>query len=300
MKKILVISLVAVLFACESKKVETSAEESKPEQSFETFKADYIDAMWQMNPISASYQGVHDYDNQLPILDEKRDQAELEFANQWLTSLEEFDYESLSELDQIDFHLIKDNLASTEFYINEFKAGEWNPSSYNLGGPFFQVINYQGHDLEKRLDKIDSERWHVGVASTFSNANSCVNKKMIDILIGNDVNFDGGYGEDGDFGLSIIKKGGVLLHNPFSPILHLKPPEGGYRWWGVEAKKTGKKRKKQPWELDNPVKLIKPVPSPTITYGLLKHFTKDQIKEWRIKHFFIYLFKTLLSLIVLY
>jgi len=28
-----------------------------------------------------------------------------------------------------------------------------------------------------------------------------------------------------------------------------------------------------------------------ITYGILKHFKQHQIKEWRTKHFFIYLLK---------
>lgn len=146
-------------------------------------------------------------------------------------------------------------------------------------------------DLEKRLTQIESKRWSVGVSPIFSNANSCVRKDVVKQLEGNDVNFDGGYGEDADFGLSILKAGHVLLHNPFSPNLHLKPPAGGYRWWGTEAKKKGKKRKTQPWELDKPVKNMVPKPSPTITYGILKHFTAEQVKEWRVKHFFLFLFK---------
>ena len=146
-------------------------------------------------------------------------------------------------------------------------------------------------DLEKRLVKIENTRWRVGVSPMFSNANSCVRRDVVEVLKGNDVNFDGGYGEDSDFGLSILKLGHTLLHNPFSPNLHLKPPVGGYRWWGTEAKKKGKKRKVQPWELDTPVKNIRPVPSPTVTYGILKHFTEEQVKEWRVKHFFLFLFK---------
>jgi glycosyltransferase involved in cell wall biosynthesis len=146
-------------------------------------------------------------------------------------------------------------------------------------------------DLEKRLLKIDDKRWKVGVSGMFSNANSCVRRDVVQELIGNDINFDGGYGEDSDFGFRILKNGGVLLHNPFSPNLHLKPPTGGYRWWSLEAKKKGKKRKVQPWELDNPVKSISPVPSPTIMYGILKYYTSQQIKEWRVKHFFLFLFK---------
>jgi glycosyltransferase involved in cell wall biosynthesis len=152
-------------------------------------------------------------------------------------------------------------------------------------------VNQNLNDLKSRLASLGKGRWRVGVSPMFSNANSCVRRDYITKLIGNDINFDGGYGEDADFGLSIIKKGGVLLHNPFSANLHLKPPVGGYRWWGSEAKKKGSSRKKQPWELDNPVKNIRPVPSPTITYGILKHFTEKQVKEWRFKHFFMYLFK---------
>jgi len=146
-------------------------------------------------------------------------------------------------------------------------------------------------DLDKRLRKIEGIRWKVGVAACFSNANSCVRTDVVRKLIGNDINFDGGYGEDSDFGMTILNYGYTLLHNPFSPNLHLKPPLGGYRWWGTEAKKKGAKRKKQPWELDVPVKNIRPIPSPTVTYGIVKHFTPSQVKEWRVKHFFLFLFK---------
>ena len=70
----------------------------------------------------------------------------------------------------------------------------------------------------------------------------------------------------------------------------MKPPSGGYRFWGTQAKITGKKRKKQPWELDVPVKYIRPVPSPTIMYGILKHFTPQQLIEFKYKYFSYFLF----------
>jgi len=146
-------------------------------------------------------------------------------------------------------------------------------------------------DLEAKLKKIDNKRWYVGVTNSFSNANSCVRKDVIDILKGNDINYDGGYGEDSDFGISISRLGVPVLHNPFSANLHLKPPIGGYRFWGSQAKIKGKKRKKQPWELDEPVKNIVPVPSPTITYQILKYYTKQQLAEYRHKYFLMYLFK---------
>lgn len=146
-------------------------------------------------------------------------------------------------------------------------------------------------DLEKKLEQLGQKRWKVGASAGFSNANSCVKTEYVRELIGNDVNFDGGYGEDSDFGMSLLKLGQIVIFNPFSTNLHLKPPVGGYRFWGNEAKILGKKRKMQPWELDTPVQIIRPVPSPTIMYGIIKHFTTQQVIEYKCKHFFLYLFK---------
>jgi len=146
-------------------------------------------------------------------------------------------------------------------------------------------------DLNRKLDELGVSRWKVGATPIFSNANSCVKKEYVDQLVGNDINFDGGYGEDGDFGLSLVKLGVPVLFNPFSVNLHLKPSSGGYRWWGMQSKIVGRKRKKQPWELDVPVKMVRPVPSPTVMYGFVKHFTPQQLIEYKQKYFFLYLFK---------
>lgn len=140
-------------------------------------------------------------------------------------------------------------------------------------------------DLWVKLDQIENKRWKSGVSFNYSNANSCVSREVLNKIIENDVNFDGGYGEDSDFGLRILKEGFVLLHNPFSANLHLKPAQGGYRFWGNQAKK----RKTMPWEGDFPVKNIIPVPSPTISYFNLKHYDSKARKEYKIKHFLLYL-----------
>jgi len=146
-------------------------------------------------------------------------------------------------------------------------------------------------DLNSKLDNYGPKRYLSGAAQIYNNANNCVKKEFVNHLVGNDVNFDGGYGEDNDFGLSLTKLGVIVLQNPFSTNLHLKPPLGGYRFWGSQAKIIGKKRKQQPWELDTPVKNITPKPSPTIMYYFHKHFGSDLVKEFKHKYFFLYLFK---------
>ncbi len=144
--------------------------------------------------------------------------------------------------------------------------------------------------LSSKLENMGNSRWYVGAAQSFSNANSCVKKEYVDALIGNDINYDGGYGEDSDFGMSLTKMGVTVLHNPFSANLHLKPPSGGYRFWGSQAKILGKKRKQQPWELDHPVRVVRPVPSPTLMYQFYKQFNKQQRAEYKRKYFIRYLF----------
>ncbi|GEC77382.1 glycosyltransferase family 2 protein [Flavobacterium aquatile] len=168
--------------------------------------------------------------------------------------------------------------------------------TYNAGacnGLDIMAENMQQNldDLARRLEKIENERWYVGATQSFSNANSCVSREYVTQLVGNDINYDGGYGEDSDFGISLTKIGVSVLHNPFSVNLHLKPPQGGYRFWGTQAKIMGKKRKAQPWELDTPVKRIRPVPSPTIMYQIHKQFTPQQLIEYKHKYFALYLFK---------
>jgi len=185
-----------------------------------------------------------------------------------------------------DVRLLPDFIENHIRLLQTYKAGACN-------GLDIRADNQQQNleDLNEKLKKVENNRWKVGVTPTFSNANSCVKIEYVRKLVGNDINFDGGYGEDSDFGLSLFKLGQVVLYNPFAANLHLKPPVGGYRFWGNQSKILGKKRKTQPWELDIPVKNIRPVPSPTVMYGIVKHFTPKQVLEYKYKYFFLYLFK---------
>lgn len=168
--------------------------------------------------------------------------------------------------------------------------------TYNVDGANGLDIRADSHTdgpdvLERKLSELGNKRWQSGLAQLMSNSNACVKREWVAKLVGNDINYDGGYGEDNDFGLSLAKAGVIMMQNPYSVNLHLKPPAGGYRVWGMQAKIMGRKRKTQPWELDSPVKWIRPVPSPTLMYYFHKHFGPELVTEYRHKYFFLYLFK---------
>ena len=185
-----------------------------------------------------------------------------------------------------DIRVMPDFIENHLRLLQTYDAGACNGLDIMAANPT-QDLN----DLKERLQKLGNKRWFVGSVQMFSNANSCVKREFVSRLVGNDINYDGGYGEDGDFGMSLLKLGVPVLHNPFSANLHLKPSSGGYRFWGSQAKILGKKRKAQPWELDTPVKWLRPVPSPTLVYQFYKQFTPEQVSEFRHKYFFLFLFK---------
>lgn len=186
--------------------------------------------------------------------------------------------------DDVLFH--QDFVANHLLFLQAYQAKAANGLDIRADHPAQTIA-----DLDQKLLQIAQNRYKAGATAMFSNANSCIHRSILSFLPGNDVNFDGGYGEDGDFGLSIAKNGVSVLHNPFAANLHLKPAQGGYRWWGQQASKKGKLRKQQPWEGDFPVKNITPVPSPTVLYGIIKHFPADWVREYTIKHFVFYFTK---------
>jgi len=162
--KIRLLSLIAIaiLISCNGSQPKNeentdSNVQAESTSEFDKLKTEFVDALWVMNPIWASYEGYHKYDDQLPIPNQENRNAKMEFSKRWLDRLSKFDLEGLNQHDQIDYLLIEDYLNSIPFYIETFKEYEWNPSSYNLGGSFFQVLNYRKDPLEKRLENVSKK-----------------------------------------------------------------------------------------------------------------------------------------------
>lgn len=162
MKNIFLLLVCILLFSCNQPQKETSKPtDTSSLDQFTALKSEFIDDLWKNNPVWASYEGYHMYDDLLPVPDENRRNQQLAFASNWQERFNQIDESSLPNNERIDYRLIKDHLAEIKFNINEFKSYEWNPSSYNLGGAFFQVINYKQASLEERLKAINAKMDHV-------------------------------------------------------------------------------------------------------------------------------------------
>lgn len=153
MQNIGVVVLIMSFMACSQPEIDTT-EIKDQNMEFEQYAANFVDHLWKTYPSWASGEGMHAYDSVLTINNNEKRKEVRAFIDSNQRALKAIDIKGLSELNQIDFYLIRDYLEKDKFFLDEMKGGQWNPSQYNLGGQFFSVLSYQGHSLEKRLTDI--------------------------------------------------------------------------------------------------------------------------------------------------
>jgi len=124
------------------------------EQQATSFSAQFIDALWQLSPTWALYNGYHKYDSVLVIPNDDSRKRSLAFVNTQRHLLKTIDVDKLSPNSRIDMALIENTINSIEWDINTFKSWQWQPSQYNVAGGFAQIINGSYAPLDQRLTSV--------------------------------------------------------------------------------------------------------------------------------------------------
>ena len=120
-------------------------------QQFAQFKETFLETLWQYYPDYALYVGYYKYDDKLIVPNAENTARAMEFARNQLKALEQFDTEQLIPSNVTDLALIKNQLESWLWYQNIFKAWQWDPSEYNVAGPFGVILNTDYKPLDERL-----------------------------------------------------------------------------------------------------------------------------------------------------
>ena len=100
MKKL--IFLASTFFLFFSCKNETKDIKIRNNQ-FDTYKNNFIDELWKMNPEWAASQGYHKYDSVLKIPTNKLRMEQLDFAKRQLDSLNNYTVDELSSNNTTDY-----------------------------------------------------------------------------------------------------------------------------------------------------------------------------------------------------
>jgi uncharacterized protein (DUF885 family) len=167
MKKLIIPFIALVITSCGNSTKPTESQD----KTFDVYKEAFVEELWKNNPEWASYNGYYKFDSVLSVPDENYRKAQLSFSSVWLDSLKKFDVKQLSSSNKTDYLMIENQLKSTEFYINEFKSYEWNPSSYNLGETFAKMINEQYAPLDERLRNLYKRLQNVDAYYTAAKSN---------------------------------------------------------------------------------------------------------------------------------
>jgi hypothetical protein len=153
MKKIVFVIGICLLVSCKKE-----AESTKDvNANFDKYKSEFINNMSKLYPEWAAYQGNHTFDSLLVVPNNENRNRQLEFAKSNLDSLSKFGLNDLNDSNKIDSYLIKNQLESIQFGIQDFKEFEWNPSNYNVSGSFAEILNGKYAPLEERLKSIGNK-----------------------------------------------------------------------------------------------------------------------------------------------
>lgn len=135
-----------------AEKEKNSPNKTIADKKFEMYKNIFMDHFWRLNTDWATSAGYHLYDSILLIPNSEQRTKELTFYTTELEKIKKAKYDSLNDLNKIDYKILENELKRQIWYINEFKSYEWNPAVYNIGEAFSYILSENYAPLKNRIN----------------------------------------------------------------------------------------------------------------------------------------------------
>src|ERR1700733_7428268 len=123
----------------------------KDDASFTTYETSFLNGLWKLDPDRATQAGYHKYDSLLLVPDDKSRDKLLNYAKVQIDSLSRFEVTILGEANKIDYHMMQNEMQSIEWNIQQLRAYQWDPTTYNITGTFAYILNEPYAPLPKRM-----------------------------------------------------------------------------------------------------------------------------------------------------
>jgi len=130
-----------------------SANQSEDDK-FSKLVNEYLEFQWKSSPLSASFNGIHAYDDRIESFSLEAAKGQLEKNRQFVGRFDsEIDRAKLNESNQIDFDLIHDSLKAQEFSLTRSYDLEREPSTYPniVAGIGFLMFSREYAPFEERM-----------------------------------------------------------------------------------------------------------------------------------------------------
>lgn len=147
LKRILLATFLLVL----NLPAQAQVEDAKLQQSFR----EYLDATFEMQPVTATQLGDHRFDNQLDDLSKEALKRNVEFARKTLKELtKKIDYKQLTRNGQIDFEIFQHDLESGIWNAENLRRWENDPRFYNeyISDSVFVLFTQSRLPREKNIE----------------------------------------------------------------------------------------------------------------------------------------------------
>src|SRR5438105_12374125 len=133
------------------------AEANPKDDEFEKIAKDYIENFLSSHPENATELGDHRFDGVLSDYSAETRSRMLANAKQVREALKKFDdYKQLTDANQVDVRILRDNIDNQIFELEELKEPDWNPLVYNqsLANSLYLLVVRDFDTPEKRIPNL--------------------------------------------------------------------------------------------------------------------------------------------------
>src|SRR5258707_328484 len=133
------------------------AEANQKDDEFEKIAKDYIENFLASHPENATELGDHRFDSVLSDYSAETRARMLANAKQVREALKKFDdYKQLTGANQVDVRLLRDNVESEIFRLEELREADWNPLVYNqsLANSLYLLVARDFDSAQKRIPNL--------------------------------------------------------------------------------------------------------------------------------------------------
>lgn len=151
--KILGMALILML-GFQGAAVTSNAFVESADKKFEALAKKYIEQLLEMNPETATNLGDHRFDNRLDDYSLKGVARDRAFNQKYLKALNGIPATSLSQVNNVDYRIMRNRLEYNLFQLEELREFEWNPLRYNIGGAIYALIARDFAPLRERMRNV--------------------------------------------------------------------------------------------------------------------------------------------------
>ena len=138
---------------------------------FESFAETYVEELLAMRPEWATELGDHRYDHRLNDYSLDGVERDLAFQRRSLRQLETIHPARLSEVNRVDYRILKANIQSMIFRLEDLREYQWNPMVYNVGSAVYSLVAREFAPLPERMANLEKRLQQVPAVVRAARAN---------------------------------------------------------------------------------------------------------------------------------